>query len=145
MTRLLAIALAACLCSGCFIFEELDKGEQYMDDHSPTRNAHARAKRARRSREPLHGESEEEASPGFRERIEIALRRVPDALAGLKDILSWRGDEDGKRSSRGPQNPRDAMVRCSMGGGMMRFTSRIDCEGRGGAVLGEVGLPANDA
>ena len=47
--------------------------------------------------------------------------------------------------SFGPQDPRDAMVRCSMGGRMMRFTSRIDCEGRGGTVLGEVGLPADDA
>jgi hypothetical protein len=114
MTRLLAIALAACLCSGCFIFEELDKGQKYMDDHA-----------------------------GIRERIQIALSRVPDALASLKEILSWRGDEDGNGSSRGERDPRDAMVRCAVDGGML-FTSRIECEGRGGEVLGEAGLRSDD-
>jgi hypothetical protein len=144
MTRLLAIALAACLCSGCFIFEELDKGQKYMDDHSPTRNEHARAKRGRRGGEPVRDEANGDASGGIRERIQIALSRVPDALAGLKEILSWRGDEDGKGSSRGERDPRDAMVRCVVAGGML-FTSRIECEGRGGEVLGEAGLPAEDA
>jgi hypothetical protein len=115
-----------------------------MDDHSPTRNEHARNKRGRRSDEPVHPESNGGSSAGIRERIQIVLSRVPDALAGLKDILSWRGDGDGKGSSRGEQDPRDAMVRCAVDGGML-FTSRIECEGRGGEVLGEAGLRSDDA
>lgn len=42
--RLLALALVAQLVSGCFVFEEIDKGNAIMDAASPTRNEAARKK-----------------------------------------------------------------------------------------------------
>jgi hypothetical protein len=36
--RLVALALVALLASGCFVFDELDKGSKELDKHSATRN-----------------------------------------------------------------------------------------------------------
>ncbi|UCE85971.1 MAG: hypothetical protein JSU66_16870 [Deltaproteobacteria bacterium] len=136
----MALALASCLCSGCFIFEELDKGQKYMDDHSPVRNEHAKEKRSRRSGEPLQGSADEKN--GMLARIQTALRSLPGALSDLKDRFDWGSDDDDRRSSRRPADPRDAMVRCALDGGLL-YTHRIGCEGRGGRVLGEAGRPSD--
>jgi hypothetical protein len=44
--HLIALALAATLSSGCFVFDEIDKGQELMDSHSATRNKDAKAKAA---------------------------------------------------------------------------------------------------
>ena len=44
--HLLGLALVATLASGCFVFDEIDKGNEIMDSHSPVRSKDAQAKAA---------------------------------------------------------------------------------------------------
>ena len=121
------LALSASATTGCFVFDELDKGEKLMDGHSPTRNARARERRDRYApRAPLHGDKKSE---GVLARLLDVARSLPSRVAGLK---FW-GDGEAGRS--GPSEP---MVRCLKGGGVL-FTTRLDCEAGGGQVLGTAG------
>ena len=45
-TRVVLLALVAQLASGCFVFDELDKGSKELDKHSATRNDAVKAKQA---------------------------------------------------------------------------------------------------
>ena len=130
LATLLAALLVLPLASGCFIVDELDQGQERLDQHSPTRNAHARAKRrGHRADEPAPEATEE--APGLLERAKEWLVAVPELVAGLR---FGGGDDDADR----PPDPRDAMVRCDVDGGLL-FTHRSDCAARGGRIAGSAG------
>lgn len=127
----LAARLCLCLClgpvTGCFVFDELDAGQQIMDQYSPSRNrAKRRQANARAGEEPV-----EEAKPGFLDRALTALRAAPSALRELERRWSAGGREPEPR----PLDPEDVTVRCEVDGRWI-FTRRFECAGRGGRVVG---------
>lgn len=105
--RLLALALVAMLASGCFVFEELEKGDKILDAHSPTRSAAAKKK------------AEEEAA---------AAGKQP-ADAGEKKKNWW---ETARTLSSAEKKPsEDPHVRCRLDG-KERFMLQSDCLTQGG-------------
>lgn len=112
MGRLLATALVAWVCQGCFVFEELDKGQAIMDQHS-----------GRKAREEKAA-----AKPGLR-----AARRV-----GKEDpnwIATWTEKVEGWWQDGPPEpDPDDIVVRCGLGERTW-FTRKSDCLVRGGRIL----------
>ena len=116
MGRLLAIALVAWLCQGCFVLEELEKGEAIMDQHS-----------GRKVRE---------------ERAAREAGRLAARGAGPEDpnwIVTWTEKIEGwwrEAWQRDPPelDPDDIVVRCGLGEST-RFTRKSDCLVRGGRIL----------
>jgi len=114
MRWILVVALLASLCQGCFVFDELDKGQQIMDQHSPR----AREKAAKR----------EEAAAAPRS-ARAGAKQEEGTLEGLKKW--WKK----KREPAPPKrDPDDGVVRCQIGK-TTHFTRKSDCMLRGGRVL----------
>jgi hypothetical protein len=113
MRRLLALALCAWLCQGCFVFDELDKGRDILDEHggkpgAPKHEAHASAPEPKPAEEP---------GP-----LEALLARA----------RAWWQDE---RVEERPERPADdIVVRCDVGGST-HFTHKSECLVRGGSIL----------
>ena len=107
------VTLLASLCQGCFVLEEIDKGQQIMEQHSPR----AREKRA---------QEEEEAT---------ASRSRPGAQeeeGTLEALQKWWKK---KREPAPPQrDPDDVVVNCLIGG-RTQFTRKSDCTLRGGRAI----------
>jgi len=116
MGRLLATALLASLCQGCFAMEELDKGQALMDQHS---GRVAREKAVAR-------ESVRRPAPGSQEVDSNRLAAWTDKAEGW-----WREAWQRKPPER---DPNDIVVRCGLGDGS-RFTRKSDCLARGGRIL----------
>ena len=116
MGRLLATALVAWLCQGCFVLEELDKGQAIMDQHS-----------GRKAREEKAA-----GNPG----------RLAARAAGEEDpnwIATWTEKAEGwwrEARRKGPPepDPDDIVVRCGLGERTW-FTRKSDCLIRGGRIL----------
>jgi hypothetical protein len=111
VTRAAAIALglALCLCTGCFIFDEIDQGRKLMKKHSG-QNPNAIQK-------PAADAEPEEPDQG------------PGLLARVQQLIQdYREPDDPERS------PDDEIVRCELAHGLT-FTHESDCLSRGGAVL----------
>jgi hypothetical protein len=114
MRRILLVALLASLCQGCFVLEEIDKGQQLMDQHSPTARERA-ARREEARKDPRSARADADQEEG--------------TLAGLK---KWWTK---KREPAPPKpDPNDVVVRCQIGGSM-HFTRKSDCMLRGGRVI----------
>jgi len=111
VARLLLSLLLACLLQGCFVFEELDKGEALMDAHRPKKPE------AAKSSAPVARAGKEEPGP----------------LAGLSQSLQdwWKAKSEPAAPQR---DPADVPVRCEIDG-RMSFTRRSDCQLRGGSIL----------
>ncbi len=108
----LALLLVALLGSGCFVFEELDKGNEILDSHSPTRSKAAREKAA--AGQPAGQPGDPKEDPKAREK-------------------AWW--QSARTLSRADEKPsKDPSVRCRLGGGV-RFTRQTDCLTQGGTVL----------
>jgi hypothetical protein len=106
MLRLLPVLLLACLCCGCFVFDELEAGEKMMEQNSPKKpGAEAAAATA------AAGDAEK---PG-----------PPTGQAWWSGARSLNAPAEAK-----PGDP-DAPVRCKLGGGT-RFMRRGDCLSQGG-------------
>jgi hypothetical protein len=112
MRWILPIALAALLCQGCFVFDELDKGQAIMDQHSPTRSKGARAEAARKAEgSPQRTEDEE----GILERLQQWWTKVREPAPPQRDAS-------------------DVVVRCEIKGNT-HFTRKSDCRIRGGRAI----------
>jgi hypothetical protein len=111
MRRILLVALLASLCQGCFVLEEIDKGQQLIDQHSPA----AREKAAQReeARAGPRADAEQEEGP-------------------LERLKKWWTK---KREPAPPKrDPIVVVVRCQIGG-RMHFTRKSDCRLRGGRII----------
>lgn len=118
--RLAALALVASLGSGCFVFDELDKGNKILDEHSPTRNAAAKKK-------------QEEAAKA------AAPAKAEDPNAPKK---SWWERARTISAADKPQSD-DPHVRCQLRG-KERYMTQSDCLTQGGKLL-SVPAPAAPA
>jgi hypothetical protein len=107
----LAIAIAAVfLLSGCFVLDELEKGEAIIDAHSPNRK-----KRMKEEEEAL-AKTEAEKQPS-------ASQQMAKWWDNARSI--------GPRPDDKPDA--DPMVSCTIAGGV-RFTRRSDCLAGGGRL-----------
>jgi hypothetical protein len=109
----LALLLVALLGSGCFVFDELDKGNEILDSHSPTRSKAAKEKAAAAA-----GAAGQPADP----------KEDPKA----REKAWWQSARTLSRADEKPSE--DPSVRCRLGGGV-RFTRQSDCLTQGGTVL----------
>jgi len=123
----IAPILSCCLLfSGCFITEELDKGEAILDQHGAG---------MRRARAAAEAKAAEEAAPPY--------RRPAPAGPGVQDKLSkwWKEvSEEGPA----PEDPNNGLVRCTLGKKVL-FTRQKDCEIRGGQAASLPKRPKNEA
>lgn len=115
MARLAAALLAACLASGCFVIEEIDKGQEYMDQHADVdkrkaiEDEKAEAEQARKDDE----------GPG-----------VADRMRGWWDE---RQEDQARAEESGPEaHPEDKPGRCQLDG-KTQFMRKFDCQLRGGS------------
>jgi hypothetical protein len=111
MTRKMAVALglALCLCTGCFVFDEIDKGQALMKKHSG-QNPDA----VKRS-DPAPEAAPEDEGPGLLARVQQLIQ-------------DYREPDDPERS------PDDGIVSCKLEHGLT-FTNESDCLSRGGTLL----------
>lgn len=113
MRRLLPLLLVLVLCQGCFVFDELDKGEAIMDAHSPNRNKHA----SDEAPPPPASQDDDEGS---------LLTDLKDGVVGL-----WTEASEPKPPERDPD---DVPVACAVSGQTV-FVRKTDCIVRGGRIL----------
>lgn len=110
MRNLLVLALACItlLSSGCFVFEEIDKGQETMRKHSPQKKV-----------EDVKVEPDDSMSFA-------ALReRGMDALGSLSGRV-----EEALQTEPDPDN---IVVNCDIEG-RVEFTRKFDCQSRGGRI-----------
>src|SRR5262245_60995060 len=105
----LGLVAALALSTGCFVFDEIDKGQKIMDKHSGRGAKHAAA-----DAEPAAEEAEEEA-PGLIARIQGFWEEA-------------RAEEEPERSAD------DSIITCEFSGGGTTFTYESDCLSRGGEI-----------
>jgi hypothetical protein len=110
MARLvLALALALGLCTGCFVFDEIDSGREIMKKHSGRGPRGAAAAQA-----PAAAPAEDEG---------------PGLLARVQQFIAERREE-----SAPERDPDDSIVSCELEDGTT-FTYESDCLSRGGEIL----------
>jgi hypothetical protein len=110
--RGLAWLLALCLCSGCFVSDELDKGMETMNKNGrkpPTKAAEAPP-----------AEEAPTAAP------------APEGPGMLHELVSWA--QKALEPAPPPPDPMDAAVRCFVGQ-RQHFSTRYECEARGGRAV----------
>jgi len=108
----LCLLAAACLASGCFVFDELDAGQKIMDQH--------RARKNKTEQDTPQAKPSEDESPGL--------------VAKVKDWWSGLGEGGGTAASRDtspPPHPDDVLGTCDLGGGLT-FMRKFDCQRKGG-------------
>ena len=115
MHRLLVVLGLALLCQGCFVFDEIDKGNEILDKHY----GHDRRPGKKEGRAGAGREQEEEEEPGM--------------LASLKERALEQWDEWTKPKPV-ERDPDDIVVRCDLGESVT-FTRKSDCNIRGGRVI----------
>lgn len=114
MRWILVVALLASLCQGCFVLDEIDKGQRLMEQHSP------------RAREQAAKREEAAAAPRS---ARAGAKQEEGTLEGLKKW--WKK----KREPAPPKrDPDDGAVRCQIGR-TTHFTRKSDCMLRGGRVI----------
>ena len=105
--RILLALLAALLCSGCFVVDEIEKGQAIMEAHSPDSEP-----------EEAKGSAAGTAPKNARERLaEYYSKQRARASAALKS-----------------DDPGDTVGRCRIQGST-KFLRRADCRIRGGTFL----------
>lgn len=116
--RLVALALVAQLASGCFVFDELDKGNKELDAHSPIRNKAAKEKEAKAAAAAApataKGKDGKPLDPKERSR------------------LWWQSARSLSTAEKEPSD--DPHVRCKISG-KERFMLQSDCASQGGKLL----------
>ena len=113
MVRLLLCLLIPLLCGGCFVFDEINKGQELMEQHSPK-------------------DIDEEPPPAAASSSRRP-KEEPNLLVGLLDSAKawWKAETAPKPVERDPD---DIVVRCDLGD-RMQFTRKSDCQVRGGTIL----------
>jgi len=114
MRRILVVALLASLCQACFVLDELDKGQQLMNQHSP------------RAREEAAQREEADAAPRT---ARAGAKQEEGTLEGLKKW--WQKKREPAPAKRDPD---DDVVSCRIAG-TTHFTRKSDCMLRGGRVI----------
>lgn len=117
--RLWVLLLAAILCSGCFVFDEIDAGMELMEKHSPKAS---KSKQAQKAPEPASQKK--------------GLRAWWDEQKALALERRARREE----AAKPPPDPEDALVSCRVSG-KIQFVRGKDCQNRGGTVVGRVRKP----
>ena len=112
MQRILAVIVAAWACQGCFVFDEIDKGMEMMEKHSPKERDAASA--------PTESAQASRAARGKEE---------PGLFARLE---KWW--EEKSKPTPPQRDPSDVVVRCEIAGAM-HFTLKSDCRIRGGTSI----------
>jgi hypothetical protein len=121
--RVTAILLCSLTLSGCFIAEEIDKGDALIEQHSVGwRNKKKETQQAEQQAAEADAKSQTAQAAGAR--------------PGVSDKLSewWHDTVEEQPAS---VDPSDTLVRCELGGGT-QFLRRSDCELRRGRAS-EVG------
>jgi len=113
MGRLAACLLAAALASGCFAFDEIDKGQEVMDQHY---GQAAKKKQGDAPEKPAE-------QPGPMARLKGWLEEQWSSLRQRAE----RAEEGGSP----PPHPDDTLVACTLDG-TTRFMRKFDCQLRGG-------------
>ena len=106
----LALAAALALATGCFVFDEIDKGKQIMDQHSGRTKHVPQAAAA-----PEEADEAEDESPGL--------------LARMKAF--W---EESRAEDEPERSADDGIITCELSDGGTTFTYESDCLSRGGQV-----------
>ncbi len=108
----LCLLAAVCLAPGCFVLDEIEAGQEIMDQHRP-----GGEKAEQDTREP---HPSEDSAPGL--------------VARVKDWWSGLGAEDAQaaRDSGPPPHPDDVLGTCDLGGSLT-FMRKFDCQRRGGS------------
>jgi hypothetical protein len=119
MSRLVLIVLVSFWLTGCFVFEEIRKGNEIMDQHAGP---------ARRMKEA------EEKSQAETAAANAAKSGPPIEWAKTKDRLSQWWDEVLEEEPIEP-NPDDPIIGCEVNG-QIRFTRQSQCEIRRGRTTG---------
>jgi hypothetical protein len=99
-----AVLLAAPL-SGCFVLDEIDKGDKFLEEHSPPKKGAEEKK-------------DEKAAP-------VAGKK------GAIDAYFRAEEEEGTTKSFAPGEVSEGIVACKLGGAT-QFMKREDCAARGG-------------
>jgi len=104
MKAFLALVLASALCSGCFVFDEIEQGQEIMAAHSPNSGA------------------AKDASGGSSESPKTAREKLAEYYAKQR-----------ARAASAPKSddPGDAVGSCRIRGSV-QFLRRADCKLRGG-------------
>jgi len=107
MKLFLALVSALLLCSGCFVLDEIEKGQEIMAAHSP------------------NSDSKKDAAEGSSDAPKTARERLAEYYA------EQRAKAAGSKKS---DDPADAVGACRIGR-ETQFTRRSDCKLRGGTFL----------
>ncbi len=119
MTRLVLIALASFWLTGCFVLEELRKGDELIEQHSS---------RWRKKKEAEQARQIEAAA------AKAAKAGPPIEWAKTKDKLADWWEEATEEQPIEP-DPNDHIVGCEVKG-KVRFTRKSQCEIYGGRLTG---------
>jgi hypothetical protein len=110
VVRILMVTIAGLLCGGCFVYDEIEKGREIMEAHTPDS-----VKAARAVPELENGTGEAKDARG---RLSAYYKKQrARASAPIKS-----------------DDPGDALGRCRVGSGT-QFMRRSDCALRGGTFL----------
>jgi hypothetical protein len=117
MRDLLALSLAClCLCgTGCFVLDEIDKGQEEMRKHSPAAK-----------NDPAEQANAKQGSDGG-----LSFAGLRKKGAGAIGDLSGRVEE----ALQPTLDPSNVVIRCQIEG-RTEYTRKFDCQSRGGRVLG---------
>jgi len=115
--RVLAIFVMGLLCSGCFVLDELDNGDELMRQASSRSGKNLADEQRRAGRDAAHETSEDDSG---------MLDGVTETLTGW-----WE-----KATAEPPREkgPGDQLVRCEIGSSAT-FMSQRDCDVRGGRAV----------
>jgi len=115
MRRILACLLVLWLGSGCFVFDELERGEEILDKHASRERREAEARKKQAAEAEAEGGSE------------------PSLVADLGGrVRTWWDERNEPKAPE--QDPDNVVVRCELRG-QARFTRKFDCLSQGGRVL----------
>ena len=104
----LALAAALALPTGCFVLDEIDKGQKIMDQHS--------GRGAKHAPEPApEAAADSDEAPGVIARIQAF----------------W---EESRAEEAPERSPDDEIITCELHGGATTFTYESDCLSRGGEI-----------
>jgi hypothetical protein len=110
--RLIAVACASglsAMLSGCWVIEELDRGSELMDQHSPNANAKKKAEAAAAVAQPTVAAQQDAVARYFRD----------EEAAGTTKTFT-------------PGSVSEGIVACKLGGST-QFMKKEDCGVRGGS------------
>ncbi len=112
-SAIFCLLAAACLTSGCFVWDEIEAGQELMDQHRPAR--------AKAEEDAAEQHPSEDSAPGL-------VAKVKDWWSGLGS----ESDQATQRDSGPPPHPDDVLGTCDLGGSLT-FMRKFDCQRRGGS------------